>query len=153
MRSISMMVFLAATSASVILAAVPADAVTIKGKILNMDEARKYLHPDCFLQLVRLGKNGGISMKTDARGRLVYESKLAHVEMPKSGAFSISTSGLEAGEYIVVVQNLDPFPGYATTLFRRKGETQALKIHVPQDTKDSTLELGEVCFPVPNSKC
>ena len=153
MRTMSLLVFLAATAVSVILAAAPADSITVKGKIVNMDEAKKYLAADSFLQLAQVGKSGSIGIRTDERGRLVYESKLAQVKMPKSGEFSILASGLEAGKYIVVGQKLEPFPGQAPTFLRRKGERRALEINVPQDTKGSTLDLGEVCFPIPNSKC
>jgi hypothetical protein len=153
MRTLSMLVFLGATAVSVSLAAGPADSITIKGKIVNMDEAKKYVAADSFLQLVYPGKDGSLGVRSDGRGRLVYESKLAQVKMPKSGQFSISALGLEAGKYLIAGQKLEPFPGQAPTFLRRKGELRALEINVPQDTKGSTLDLGEVCFPVPNSKC
>ena len=133
-------------------AAGTASPTTIKGKIMNMEEVKKYLAEDTYLQLVHPGKGGGLAVKSDGRGRLTYESNLAQVKMPKSGEFSISASGLEPGTYLIAGQKVEPFPGQILTLLFRKGERKALEIKVPEDTKGPSLDVGEVYFRVPGSK-
>ena len=166
MRTLRTLALLAATVVSFSVGADTSESLIVAGKIANMDEAKKYLASDSFLQVVNTGKGGRVALRSDGRGRLTYQSKLAKAEIPKSGIFSLSTSGLQPGRYVIACQKLEPFSalvvanGTATTnglsgqnYLRKKGEHKALEINVPEDVKKPTLDLGDVCIPTPNSKC
>jgi len=154
--TVRMLVFLAVTAISVSLAASATNSITIKGKIMNMDEIEKLITSDSFLQLMPYpGKGTSLKGKTDTRGRLIFESHLAKVKLSKSGRFSISYSHPEAGRYAIAGQNLEPSPGQiqlGPLFLVGKGERRAFEIKVPEDINGPTLDIGEVFLPVANSK-
>ena len=128
-------------------------AITIKGNIINMDEAKVYTAADSYLQLVAIPAGGGIKVKASG-GRYTYESDLPQTKMPKTGTFSISAPELKPGRYIIVGQKLEGFDrsmGGGHFLVR-KSERKTLEIEVKAGEDKSTIDIGEVYIPVPNSK-
>jgi len=148
------LVLLALAAVAISLSTDPAYAITIKGNIVNMDEAKEYVEADTYLQLVAIPADGGINFRTDERGRYIWESNLPQTKMPKVGAFSISAPGLKPGRYVIFSQKLK---GWGINLrgaqfFARKGTTKALEIEIKTGADKSTIDIGEVYIPVPNSK-
>lgn len=142
---------LALAVVSISLSVDPAYAITINGNIVNMGEAKKYVATDSYLQLVAMPADGRISGRTDDRGRYIYESNLPQTKMPKAGVFSISAPGLKAGRYIIVGQKLET-GNFGSQFLHRRGEIKALEIEIKAGADQSTLDIGDVYIPVPNSK-
>lgn len=134
---------------SISLSVDPAYAITINGNIVNMGEAKEYVEADSYLQLVAMPADGRISLRTDDRGRYIYESNLPQTKMPKAGVFSISAPGLKAGRYIIVSQKLTSGGGM---FLIKKGERKAFEIKVTAGADQTTLDIGEVFIPVPNAQ-
>ena len=131
----------------------PTYAITINGNIINMGEAKEYVAADSYLQLIAMPADGRISGRTDDRGRHIYESNLPQTKMPKSGVFSISAPGLKAGRYFIVPQIVGwGLNNRGGVFLIKKGERTSWEIKVPAGADQTTLDIGEVIIPVPNSK-
>ena len=154
MRIGRILALLALAVVSISLSADPTYAITINGNIVNMGEAKEYVAADSYLQLVAMPADGRISFRTDDRGRYIYESNLPQTKMPKAGVFSISALGLKAGRYIIVSQKLVSWGvnKRGGVFLIKKGERKAWEIKVTAGADQTTLDIGEVFIPVPNSK-
>jgi hypothetical protein len=148
------LVILALAAVSISLLTDPAYAITIKGNIINMGEAKEYVAVDSFLQLGSMTKDGGINFKTDDRGRFIFDSNLPQTEIPKTGTFSISAPGLKLGRYIIISQKLKAWgiEKRGGRFLGKVGERKPLEIEIKAGADESTIDIGDVYIPVPNSK-
>jgi len=83
-------------------------AITITGIITNLEKAKKYITNDSYLQIVFLPSDGKVSMRTDGQGRMTYDSELARIDIPSTGAFTFERVSLKPGRYIIQPSFLNP---------------------------------------------
>ncbi|MFQ5812712.1 MAG: hypothetical protein ACE5I2_05920 [Anaerolineae bacterium] len=122
--------------------------ITISGLITNFEDAEQYLAEDSYLQLVRIPDDGKLSGTTDDQGRLVYDSDLAQISIPRDGAFTFQIESLEPGNYLIAVQLLRDtaaLGGGPNPLLVKEEEEKYVRFEIPQDLNlPLSIDLGEV---------
>jgi len=126
--------------------------MTITGIITNLEEAKKCIANDSYLQLVYFPPDGKLSVTADSKGREKYVSDLPRMDFPSNGTFSFSAKSLKPGKYIIVVQLMEclGLTSGGSNMLARKNTKQIAFIDIPKESKNlAKLELGEVFIPVP----
>lgn len=127
------------------------DSQKISGRIVNISGIRAYINDDSYLQLVFYPVDGQPVFSMDARGRRIYTSDLARVDMPDGGLFLFETTGLISGEYIVAAQALTPYaPESGAVPILADEDDQTVIFSVSADNAQVLdMDLGNVRLPVP----
>ena len=126
------------------------DSQKISGRIANVNEFQLYITDDSYLQLVPYSA-GQMTFTTDGEGRRVYTSELATIDIPSTGEFLFETLGLVPGQYVIAVQDLEPYePGSELTpvLSDGKGLPVVFEVSV-EDESTFEVDLGDIRLPVP----
>jgi hypothetical protein len=126
----------------------------LRGKIVNLKKASKYINDESYLQLLFVPDNAGVSFETDNKGRTIYPSDLPKTSFSKNGAFSFKMKITKSGKYVIVVQKLNPYgldSGLKPILSYLKNK-EFIIIQHPEDTSGkNAFNLGDVFLPVPEN--
>lgn len=132
----------------------PGKAIELRGKIINLKKASKYINTESYLQILLIPDNGGVSFETDNKGRTVYPSNLPKISFSKDGTFSFTVKNIKPGKYVIVGQKLNPYgldSGLKPILSHLNNKAFIIIQH-PDDTGGkNVLNFGDVFLPVPEN--
>ena len=119
--------------------------ITIKGKIINLEQIKKDISAKTYLQLVFLPEDGRINFTLDEKGRMALISSLPIISFPLDGTFIFETDELKPGKYLISNQ----FPNISNAislLVKKISPSPELVILEVPDNKDFPIifEIGSV---------
>ena len=121
-------------------------SLTIKFSISNVSEFGKFVDKKTFLQLVKIGKDGGLSGITDEEGRSLYKSNYVKIPFPKNNNITLQAKSLAPGEYVIAAQllrNINVYP-----LLTKNDQLLIIKIPENINKQQRIIELGSVSFKI-----
>ena len=125
--------------------AVPADSVTVTGRVTNLEAAKPYLSDESYFQLLLVSKDGHFGIRSDAKGLITFNSDLAKSPISSDGAFRLQASKLDPGNYYVVIQKMQP--GWRGNPFLVR-EKKSWTIEISPDAKlPLIIEGGDLELP------
>lgn len=127
------------------------DQQSVTGRITNMMEAQAYINDDSYLQIVFYPADGLMTYTKDSRGRRVYDSDLAAVDVPPDGVFSFKTNLLFSGNYVIAAQRLSPYDAKspAEPILANTDDQMVIFSVSAKAEASLDVDLGNVRLPVP----
>jgi hypothetical protein len=136
--------------------------IELRGKIVNLNKASKYITAESYLQLLFIPDNGSVSFETDDKGRTVYPSNLPRIHFPQDGNFNLPiyhaifehmTEFAKPGKYVIVGQNLNPYglDSQLKPILSYLANKTLIIIHWKDIENRKVLNLGDVILPVPRN--
>ena len=128
--------------------------IELRGTIVNLKEASKYINAESYLQLLFVPENDGISFETDENGRTVYPSTLPKSSFSKNGTFCLKVKNIKPGKYVIVGQKLNPyaFGSGVKPILSSVSNKKPVIIQHPKNTKNKNIvNFGYVFLPIPEN--
>jgi len=140
-----------------------ASNLIIKGQIINVNDIKKYLTQDSYLQIVKRRPDATISFTLKVEnGKLqaYYDSNLPKIAFPQNGKFTFEIDSLNPGSYFIVIQKVTipitsiKYKGSDLIKLRRLYKKEADKaniatFNVTDKKNEEIIDIGDVLIPLP----